>query len=79
MQYSWWLIQIAMTLVSLFFFIFGIDLLFGAYSLKDPFSFIMTFFAASFILLISLTLAITFIIKMIRVWLRIRNKGQDAS
>lgn len=56
-----------------FFFIFGIDLMIGAYSLKDPFSFIMTFFSASFVILISLTLFISFIIKMIRVFRRIQN------
>ncbi len=68
MKFGWWVFQIAMTLLSGFFLIFGYDLMRGAYSLKDPFSFIMTFFAASFILLISGTLMITFIIKMIRVY-----------
>ncbi len=68
MKFGWWAFQIAMTLLSGFFLIFGYDLMRGAYYLKDPFSFIMTFFAASFILLISGTLIITFIIKMIRVY-----------
>ena len=67
MKYSWWIIQILLTLVSLFFLIFGIDLLRGAYSLKDPYTFIMTFFAASFIILISLALGAGFIIRMVRV------------
>ena len=79
MNHFWWLIQAAMTIVSIFFLIFGIDLLIGAYSLKDPFTFIMTFFAASFIILISLTLAITFVIKMIRVWRRVKQDGPDVS
>lgn len=57
-----------LTLVCVFFFVFGIDLLLASYSLKDPYSFIMTFFAASFIILISLTLAISFVIKMVRVY-----------
>ncbi len=68
MKFGWWIFQIAMTLLSGFFLIFGYDLMRGAYTLKDPFSFIMTFFAASFILLISGTLIITFIIKMVRVY-----------
>ncbi|MFH2091652.1 MAG: hypothetical protein ABIJ31_04740 [Pseudomonadota bacterium] len=68
MRYTWWLFQGLMTLICVFFFIFGIDLLLGAYSLTDPFSFIMTFFAANFIILISLTLAITFVIKVVRVY-----------
>ncbi len=60
--------------VSAFFLFFGWDLLMAAYQLKDPFSFIMTFFAANFILLISLTLGLSFVIKMVRVYKRIQNK-----
>ncbi|MCA1793074.1 MAG: hypothetical protein ABR534_00295 [Desulfotignum sp.] len=71
MKYTWWIFQIVLILVSLFFFVFGLDLLMASYGLEDPFSFIMTFFAASFILLISTTLAVTFFIKMIRVFKRI--------
>lgn len=55
-----------------FFLVFGVDLIRGAYGLNDPFSFIMTFFAASFIILISLTLALVFMIKMIRVYRHLR-------
>ncbi|MFH2058626.1 MAG: hypothetical protein ABIJ59_06980 [Pseudomonadota bacterium] len=73
MKYAWWLLQVSMTLASVFFCVFGIDLLWSSYSLKDPFSFIMTFFAASFIILISLTLAITFIIKMVRVYRKLHK------
>lgn len=74
MKYTWWLLQIIMTLASVFFLIFGVDLMRGAYLLKDPFSFIMTFFASSFIILISLTLGATFIIKMARVYKELKNK-----
>ncbi len=77
MKYGWWLLQILMTVVCGFFFIFGIDLLLGAYSLNDPYSFIMTFFAASFVILISLALFISFIIKMVRVFRQIRNKPDN--
>ena len=72
MKYLWWIIQVLCLLISLFFIVFGIDLIRGAYGLNDPFSFIMTFFAASFIILISLTLALVFTIKMIRVYRRLR-------
>ncbi|MBU1341987.1 MAG: hypothetical protein KKE44_01955 [Proteobacteria bacterium] len=68
MKYTWWLLQVIMTLVSAFFLLFGFDMIMGSYSLNDPFSFIMTFFAASFVILISLTLMISFPIKMIRVY-----------
>jgi TRAP-type C4-dicarboxylate transport system permease small subunit len=73
MKYTWWIFQILLLMVSAFFFVFGIDLLMSAYRLEDPFTFIMTFFAASFILLISAALVVTFIIKMVRVFKRIRN------
>ncbi len=66
-----------LTLASVFFMVFGIDLIIGSYSLSDPFSFIMTFFAASFIILISLALAASFIIKMIRVHRQIHRPGTD--
>jgi hypothetical protein len=66
--YLWWPFQIAFTLISIFFTLFGIDLLVGSYSLKDPFNFIMTFFAASLMILISITLAAGFISKMVRVY-----------
>jgi TRAP-type C4-dicarboxylate transport system permease small subunit len=68
MKYLWWGIQILVTAVSIFFLVFGIDLLRGAYGLKDPFSFIMTFFAASFIILFSLAMAAVSLIKMVRVF-----------
>ena len=40
-------------LISLFFLFFGIETLSGAYSLKNPLEFIMVFFSASFIILLS--------------------------
>ncbi len=73
LKHTWWIFQILLLLVSVFFFLFGLDLLISSYQLPDPFSFIMTFFAASFVLLISAALVITFLIKMIRVYRRIRN------
>ena len=76
MKYMWWLLQIVLTLVSGFFLFFGVNMMAGAYHLKDPFSFMMTFFAASFVILISLTLTISFPIKMIRVYKQI-NHEQD--
>ena len=72
MKYLWWTVQVLCILISLFFLVFGVDLIRGAYGLNDPFSFIMTFFAASFIILISLTLALVFMIKLIRVYRRVK-------
>ena len=73
MKYYWWPLQVGLVLVSLFFLTFGVDLLFGAYSLKDPFYFIMTFFAACLIILISLTLLVGFIIRMAGVYKRLKK------
>lgn len=75
MKYRWWVLQVIMFLVSIFFLLFGIDLLILAYTLNDPFNFIMTFFSASFVILISLTLAISFVIKMVRVWRQLQNSS----
>ncbi|NDY72214.1 hypothetical protein DO021_09770 [Desulfobacter hydrogenophilus] len=78
MKYLWWTTQVLCLLISLFFFVFGVDLIRGAYGLDDPFSFIMTFFAASFIILISLTLTLVFVIKMIRVYRCLKpSKAQE--
>lgn len=73
MKYTWWICQVLLLLVSIFFLVFGLDLLAAAYRLEDPFTFIMTFFAASFVVLISGALAVTFVIKMVRVYRSIRS------
>ncbi|SMC79905.1 hypothetical protein SAMN02746065_110126 [Desulfocicer vacuolatum DSM 3385] len=62
----WWPLQGILCLISLFFTVFGIDLLVATYGLKDPFHFIMTFFSASFIILISLALFAGFVARMIK-------------
>lgn len=77
MKYSWWIFQVIGMLISAFFLVFGTDLMIGAYSLKDPFTFIMTFFAASFVLLISLTLMVSFLIKMVRVYRSSNNSNHS--
>jgi hypothetical protein len=73
MKYRWWIFQIIMMLASVFFLVFGVDLLMASYTLENPFNFIMTFFSASFIILISLALAISFLIKMIRVFKQLQK------
>jgi len=59
-----WVRHIFLTLLSVFFLIFGVQVLLAAYRLEDPFAFIMTFFASNFIILISITLMLVFILKM---------------
>ena len=52
-------------LLAGFFTYFGIETLIFAFSLKDPFSFVMTFFSSNLIILISLALLIGFVFKII--------------
>jgi len=55
-----WTRDIIFSLLSCFFLFFGIQVLIAAYDLKDPFSFIMTFFASNLIILISIALMLVF-------------------
>jgi len=64
---TWWARQILFTLAALFFLVFGINLLISAYSLEDPFSFIMTFFASNLIILISLVMLVGFFFQIRKV------------
>ena len=61
----WWATQIVFALIAIFFILFGINLLYMAYQINDPFSFIMTFFASNFIILISAALLLSFILKIV--------------
>jgi hypothetical protein len=70
----WWVKQIALVSIGGFYLYFGVHLLIAAYQLKNPFSFILTFFASNFIILISGALLIGFIYRMI-VAFRIFNKS----
>jgi len=63
--YQWLATQIVLALIAIFFILFGINLLYMAYQITEPFSFIMTFFASNFIILISVTLLITFVLKIV--------------
>ena len=59
-----WIKHIVLILVSLFFLIFGVQVLISAYQMKDPFTFIMTFFASNFIILISGTFIVVFLFRL---------------
>jgi len=64
----WWLRQSLLILGGCFFLIFGIHVLIAAYQLKDPYSFVMAFFASNLIILISATLILGFVLRMVRVY-----------
>lgn len=76
---QWWLLQIALILIAVFFTVFGVQILVGAYRLNDPFTFIMTFFASNLIILISLTLLIGFVYRAWRVYQELRRNGPPDS
>lgn len=69
----WWIRQIVLISISGFFLYFGIRLLVSAYKLNDPFTFLMTFFASNFIILISAALMIGFAYRMITAYRQSKN------
>ena len=66
MSIIFWLIrQVVLILIGAFFLYYGIQLLIASYDLKNPFIFVMTFFAANFIILISATLVFAFAYRIV--------------
>ena len=59
-SFLWWMRQAILFFLGFFFLIFGIQVLVSSYKLGEPFSFILTFFASNFIILISATLLVVF-------------------
>jgi TRAP-type C4-dicarboxylate transport system permease small subunit len=68
----WWAKFIFFSALAVFFLEFGIEEMIRAYRLKNPAEFLASFFSASFIILISGTLLVAFIWRMVR-----RVKGKD--
>jgi hypothetical protein len=73
----WWLAQLMFTGLACFFLYFGISLLIASYQLPNPFSFIMTFFGACLMILISAVMAMGFIMRMRRALLADPVSHQD--
>ncbi len=66
MSFIFWLTrQVVLILIGTFFLYYGVQMLISSYDLKDPFIFIMTFFASNFIILISATLVFGFTYRII--------------
>jgi len=61
----WWIKQVVLVIIGGFYLYFGIHLLISSYQMNNPFSFILTFFASNFIILISGVLLIGFVYRMI--------------
>jgi pilus assembly protein TadC len=66
--------QLALSLIAIFFILFGINLLYMAYQIPDPFSFVLTFFASNLIILISAALLLGFILRIVGT---LKNERQD--
>lgn len=69
----WWIRQVVLIIVGCMFIAFGILMLISAYKLKDPYSFIMAFFASNLMILISATLILGFVLRMVKVYRLSRN------
>ena len=52
-SWFWWVKNAALTLVSLLFLVLGVETLIASYRLNNPLTFIMGFFSASLIILVS--------------------------
>ena len=73
----WWAWQVVLILVGAFFLYYGIELLISSYRLKEPYTFLMTFFASNFIILISAALIFGFAYRIISVYRHIRNPEKE--
>jgi hypothetical protein len=67
----WWARFIFFSALAVFFLEFGIEEMARAYKLKNPSVFLASFFSSSFIILISGTLLVAFVWKMV---LRFRER-----
>lgn len=72
----WWVRQAILIFVGCFFIAFGILLLVSAYKMNDPYSFIMAFFSANLMILISATLVLGFVLRMVKAY-KLSNKNED--
>ena len=68
----WWGKNGFIGILSLFFLIFGVETLMGAYTLNNPMEFIMYFFSSSLIVLISLV-GVIYLIFRIHTFLKASN------
>jgi nitrogen fixation/metabolism regulation signal transduction histidine kinase len=72
----WWATQVILALIAIFFILFGINVLYMAYQITEPFSFIMTFFASNLIILISATLLFSFVLKIVTTLKKTKDKDE---
>lgn len=69
----WWMRQAILILVGCLFLALGILMLISTYKLTDPYSFIMAFFASNLMILISATLVLGFVLRMVKAYKLSKN------
>ena len=69
----WWVKQIMLIVLGGFYLYFGVHLLIASYQLNNPFSFLLTFFASNFIILISAALLIGFVYRIVTAYRYIKK------
>ena len=72
----WWVRFIFFSAVAVFFLEFGIEEMVRAYRVNHPSVFLASFFSSSFIILISGTLLVAFIWRMV---LRVKERKKEPS
>lgn len=60
----WWGKNLLVIVFALFFLVFGLEVLIGAYNLKEPPMFFVYFFSGSFIVLFSLAILLIPVLKI---------------
>ena len=74
----WWIKQILLIVVGGFYLYFGVHLLIASYQLNNPFSFLLTFFASNFIILISAALLIGFVYRLVVAYRFLKNINSNS-
>ncbi len=69
----WWVRFLFFSAVAIFFLEFGVEEMIRAYQVNHPQVFLASFFSSSFIILISATLLVAFIWRMV---LRVRERKE---
>ncbi|MCK9275057.1 MAG: hypothetical protein M0P57_08200 [Syntrophales bacterium] len=72
-DFLWWLKQIIIGCISVFFLSVGINVLIGSYSLENPLEFVMYFFSSSMLILVSVTFLLY---PALRIYYRFLRKRQ---
>ena len=73
----WMIKQVLLILAGCFFLAFGVSVLIQSYSLEDPFSFVLTFFASNLMILISAVVLLGLIWRLLSVCRQRRGRRTE--